>query len=469
MLKLKGKHVTFPIAVKAGAGYLIGNILLRGIFFLTAPIFTRLMSPDAYGVYTVYLSYESFFSIILLLGLSGSIRMAKIDFKERFDEYISNISFVVTMNCLLALILVNVLCLFNIRFLGFGQGLANVLVLHCYFDNLIHIYSVKLSTTYQYREYLAISFVSTTINVALSLLLIKFVCDGAPEHGRIIGTFVGMASVGIYAVASIIKRNRSFFSKDILRHAISYSLPLMVHSISLTVLSQFDRIMISRISGFTQAGIYSIIYSFGGCVSLIWGSIDTSWTQWVFDKLECDKVEAVRKTGKVYVWVTFALTTCVMLVMPEVLKLMLSEDYHSGTPLFAPICSGIFLNFLYTFYVQIENFSRKTKLVAVGTVMAGLVNIVLNLVFIDRYGYAAAAYTTIASYFALFLYHIIAVKICVKRKVYCDGEMILTGIAMIIVGILVNVFLGAVVIRFALAAMIGIFVALRFLRYLRNM
>ena len=43
--------------VKAGAGYIVGNYMLKGLSFLTIPIFSRLMSTSDYGLYNMFLAF----------------------------------------------------------------------------------------------------------------------------------------------------------------------------------------------------------------------------------------------------------------------------------------------------------------------------------------------------------------------------------------------------------------------------
>lgn len=58
--------------------------------------------------------------------------------------------------------------------------------------------------------------------------------------------------------------------------------------------------------------------------------------------------------------------------------------------------------FAYSLYVNIEHYYKKTPYITVNTIIAAASNIVLNFIFIPRYGYIAAAYTTLASYFISF-------------------------------------------------------------------
>ena len=63
--------------VKAGLGYIIGNYLLKGLTFLTIPIFTKLLSTTDYGVYNSFVAYESILSIIIGFALHSSYKNAK--------------------------------------------------------------------------------------------------------------------------------------------------------------------------------------------------------------------------------------------------------------------------------------------------------------------------------------------------------------------------------------------------------
>lgn len=61
-------------AVSAGMGYTLGNMLIKGINFLTVPIFSRLMSTDEFGVYNVFLSYDAILSVLIGMALHSSVK-----------------------------------------------------------------------------------------------------------------------------------------------------------------------------------------------------------------------------------------------------------------------------------------------------------------------------------------------------------------------------------------------------------
>ena len=55
---------TKQTAVKAGIGYTVGNILIKGISFMTLPVFSRLLTTEQFGVYNVFVSYEAILYVV---------------------------------------------------------------------------------------------------------------------------------------------------------------------------------------------------------------------------------------------------------------------------------------------------------------------------------------------------------------------------------------------------------------------
>ena len=78
-------------AAKSGFWYSFGNILLKGCLFFTLPIFTRIMNTADFGIYNTYMAYEGLLAAVLGLGFYGTIKNAKFDFKDDFNNYLYSI------------------------------------------------------------------------------------------------------------------------------------------------------------------------------------------------------------------------------------------------------------------------------------------------------------------------------------------------------------------------------------------
>ena len=106
-------------ALHAGIGYTIGNILVKGISFISIPIFARLLSVNDYGIVNTVGAYVSLMSIVLGLAVHSSIKNAKIDYGGDVTKYVSSIVLLPILNALL----------FTIIVLAFEKYISNVLAL----------------------------------------------------------------------------------------------------------------------------------------------------------------------------------------------------------------------------------------------------------------------------------------------------------------------------------------------------
>ena len=79
---MEGKNT----ALKAGLGYTIGNVLVKGINFLTIPLFSRLLTPAEFGVYNVFLSYDSILTVLVGFAMATSVKSAHYEFKKTVNH-----------------------------------------------------------------------------------------------------------------------------------------------------------------------------------------------------------------------------------------------------------------------------------------------------------------------------------------------------------------------------------------------
>lgn len=87
MFGMDWKSIKNNTIVRASALNFIGTFLLKGITYISVPIFTRIMEPDAYGYVSTYATYIAFLGIIIGLSLNTATANARIDYEKRFDEY----------------------------------------------------------------------------------------------------------------------------------------------------------------------------------------------------------------------------------------------------------------------------------------------------------------------------------------------------------------------------------------------
>ena len=77
-------------ALKSGVWYTVANFIMKGIGFITTPIFTRLLTTTDFGKYNTYIAYEGLLTAIVGLGLYGTVKNAKLDFSQSITLFSCN-------------------------------------------------------------------------------------------------------------------------------------------------------------------------------------------------------------------------------------------------------------------------------------------------------------------------------------------------------------------------------------------
>ncbi|WP_448377140.1 hypothetical protein, partial [Fervidobacterium sp.] len=128
----------------------------------------------------------------------------------------------------------------------------------------------------------------------------------------------------------------------------------------------------------------------------------------------------------------FLLFLCLMYItIPELGIIMAPRTYSASLVIIPVIISSYYIQFLYTLYVNFAFFYKKTGSISVGTALAGIANIVFNILLIPKFGYKVAAITTLASYFLLLLFHALNVRYNLKdrtlsaRYIFSNGFLII--------------------------------------------
>lgn len=388
---------------KVSSYYFLGNIFNKGIAFLTVPIFTRLLSTSDYGIVNTYNSWITIIAMFVGFALHMGVRTAFVDYKEKIDDFMSTI---------IIFTLISGISLSLVVFIIFNFLITTVnpyLVILCIFQGIatafIEDYSTYLMMQYRYKFRTMLMVVPNCISVVLSIFAIKYVLSFKLYLGRIVPTALTIIFFGLIICALVFRRGENKVNKEYLKYALSFSLPLILHGIALSILSQSDRTMITWLADSSQTGIYSVIYNFSMIATVITTSLEGIWVPWFYKQLMEKNSKDINIIAKDYINLMTYCLIGVIMVGPEVVKILASSSYWDGIKIIPPVVISNFIIFAYTLYVNIEHFHKKTKGITVNTVIAAITNIILNYLFIPKFGYVAAAFTTLVSYFVSFELH----------------------------------------------------------------
>ena len=387
----------------ASTYYLIGTLFNKGFAFLTVPIFTRILSTADYGVVTTYDSWIGISSVVIGFAIYMGIRSSFVDYPEKVDDFLSVcVTFTLMCGIILIFAVGVVLILFQSRinytlvFLCLLQGLATAIV---------QDYSTYLMMRLDYKFRTMLMVVPNLLSSVIAVVAILFILKTKLYMGKIVP--MALVNIGMASLLLVLayRKSKMLFNKKYLNYALKISAPLVLHGIALNILSQSDRTMITVLGDASQTGIYSLIYNFGMIAVVITTALEGIWVPWFYNKLKENAATEINCIAKDYVHLMTYLLIGVIAIGPEIVKFLASNQYWEGIKIIPPIVLSNFMIFVYTLYVNIEHYHGKTVFITLNTFVAAGSNLILNYFFIPKFGYVAAAYTTLLSYSIAFAFH----------------------------------------------------------------
>lgn len=391
---------------KAGISYTFGNYLLKGLSFITVPIFSRLLTTEDYGIYNTFLAYEAMLYLFVGFAVHSSIKNAKYEYgDDQLDKYTSSVTLIPIINLTLLLIVGNILEVCGIQILSMNNMQLNMLFLYSFSSSLLYIYRARLILDYRTRDYLFLSYFNAIASVLFSLFFVLVVYPETKYVGRIWGTVLPMALVALWILIKLFKKAKPKICKEYWKFGLKISVPIIPHGVGQIILSSFDRIMISNMIGSTEAGLYSFAYTIYSIVLITGNSISTVFEPWAFERLAVGEEKQLKKRSGQIVCGLALVCTLTMFITPELVVILGSEKYRASIPAVMPILLGGFFSMAYVVPAVVEYYYKKTGYIALGTMVAAVLNIIFNAIFIPKFGYVAAAYTTLVSYLLYFIFH----------------------------------------------------------------
>lgn len=423
--------------LKSGVWYTISSIAIRAVAIVTTPIYTSMLTTGDYGIANTYNSWIDIFNIVTCLCVVYSIGRAKIDYADKFDEYMSALQGLSSSFAFLVLIGVCVFRDYVSRLIQYEVPLVIMLFTYLVIFPSVEYMLQKCRYEYKYKENILISFITCVGSVFFSVLFMLLFSEKR-YFGKIAGSIITPFLLGLFFYINILRKGKCFYKKEYWKYALKFGIPMIPHAFALVVLAQVDRIMIKDICGDSDVGLYTFGYSFATLLSIFTNAIGQAWLPWFNEQLHSGNKEAIKNIQKKLILLGVFLTLAFITVAPDAIKILSphAKDYWEAKWVIAPVALGTLMQYFYTNYVNVELFHKKTPIIAISSIAAAFVNYGLNALVIPRYGYISAAYTTLLSYIFLMLFHYIATRFVIGEKVYDDFYMFAVAFISVILGLL---------------------------------
>lgn len=445
-------------ALKAGIWFFVCTFLQKGISVLTTPIFTRILTTEEYGLFSVYISWSDILSIFITFGLSSSVyqkKLVQLQSEEDRDTLTSSLQGLATFTALISFLFY----ILNRTWINRLLALPTELVISIYIGVLcttaFGFWSMRQRVDFRYKKLLTMTVFTSVAKPVLGIAGI-YIFPQFKVYARIY-TLVGVefvAYIGLYI--NQFREGKRFYDKDYWKYALRFVLPLIPHYISQRILSQSDRIMINNMVGTSEAGIYSLAHSIGWLMTMAITALDYTLAPWTYQKLKGKNIKRLKDFS--IVPVLFMASACFVFILftPELVSVFAGKDYREAIWVIPPLVMSTYFIMLYTMFIYLEYYYEKTKSVMVATLCSAALNIVLNYLFINMFGYFAAAYTSLVCYILYSLFHyIVFKKICKNNygeSVYDMKAILMVTLLFVAVAFLAMALYSYLVIRILILA-----------------
>lgn len=377
---------------------------------VTTPLFTRVIDAKDYGAFYLLSSVASLLAAIFISWLqSASIRFYWPAHKEgRLDGYISTVTWIGFASLASAAAVTGLAVLLArdriepvvLRLIPVG---LLYFVLNFYVTAMLQV----LRAAKRASAFARLQVGSTLLVTVVSILLVwQF-------HWGALGILAG-AALGNLAVVPLLLRelraegslSPAHVDRGMLRELFAYGLPLIPSGLAGWALVVLDRFVVEYYRGAAEVGIYSVSYALGDKIMQL-------VTMPLLLTMMPSLIEAYEKHGqalaeKVQMQFTryFAILTLPLLAgmwaaAPVFMTVFTGPQYRGAYHALALVSAGSMLGSFAQIAGAGLGMHKKTTLIMANCLAAAALNTALNIAFVPRYGYLAAAWATLAAYAAL--------------------------------------------------------------------
>ena len=444
---------------------IVASIILQGIAFFSMPLFSRLLGSEQYGVFSIYYSWLMIISCFMGGGVSSSIATARYHFSESYYEFRSTL---LLFSIGISMVLIAITFVFRnaiSNMLGFSAGITMIMFITSLGYSVITYYQKALV----YEKKPMTNFImSTTVSLLVVLISVAFILGMNDNKylGKVYGTAISYVFMCIFCIASILGKSLGNIKNvKYYRYGIMMGMPIVIHQLANNILTQSDRVMMDKMMiSPSEVGVYSLYYSLTSALKAVLTALNTSWCPFYYDDLKEKRKDAIEKKTKNYIELFSLITFIFLMLSREIGKLVGGDEFVYGLNLIPILAVSVYFIFMYQFPVNYEFFNKKSLIIAEGTILASVVNILLNALTIVKYGMYGAAISTAISYCLLFFFHYCISKIFVGGF-ELKAKLFLPGLLTIAVGcVTYYLFSDYVILRWIIAMLSGCYLLIRILK-----
>lgn len=381
--------------------YILAKAIPGLMAFAALSVYTHLLTPDEYGLYTLIFTAAVFMHSVIFNWLpSGTLRFwSSQDFSDK--TFISTLAttYIKILSILFTLVLI-------LTVMYRGQPVS--MWIFSAFLLLSALAAYTISQNLLAAQVLPLKYAKLTIIYSVLSIFFgsSFAYMGFGATGVVFGITLGLFIPTLLLTFDIWKTyDRNQYDQDLFKKILKYGIPISGAFILEELTKSADRFMLAAMQDKAQAGLYAVGYDLSGnSILLIMSAINLAAYPVVIKLLDNEGKEAAldyfRKYVILLIGVALPSVVGLILVGPDLVHLVVGEEYQEAVIFLLPwITVGLFLMGLESTYFALAfQLGQYTiGMVKVGVIIT-LINLGLNFWLIPKMGIQGAAIATLSSF-----------------------------------------------------------------------
>lgn len=397
--------------------YGIAAVLPRAVNILLVKLHTHTLSSEKYAENTLYFVYAAYLNAILTFGMETAF--FRFFTKEKEKGKVISTSFLSILTVVLIFLFFG---FYYSRTLSVYFGFAHpiylqILILVTVLDTLVVIPFAYLRVMNRPVKFASIKilniFIYAVLNVFFLWMMPKMIENGSltipilselyQKYPPVIFIFVANLAASLVTFLILIPELFKFkfsFDKSLLKKMLIYSLPILITSLAFVTNENLDKILLEKILGKEQMGIYAACYKLGVFMALFTLAFKLGAEPFFFNKSGDEN--AKETYANITFWFTILGTIFSLMVIVFIdffAQILLGDPaYFEGLSIVPIILyANLFLGISYNQAVWYK-LTDKTIYGTYFALVAAAITIIFNVLFIPKIGYMASAWATLLAY-----------------------------------------------------------------------
>lgn len=393
-----------------GLSRYIGKFI--GVFLL--PLYTSVLIPEDYGILDL-LGTVSIVSLYLVVSGTDSA-ISYFYYKKEYQKFKNKlISSALWIRIFFSVIVFVALILISPYLSGLLFG--RKLLLFFLITGLTIIFNSVYSFLYdllrfEFRPwfYTVISVGGILLNILLTIYFVLVLRKGV--YGALIASAIAYFFFFIITIIYVFRKYGMGFSFPISRRLLKYGIPLIGTGLAIWILTSSDRYFIAHYADLTAVGIYAVGMKLANFLGMIGGTIQLAWGPFAMSiQYNEDAKETYSKIFSLFFLLNLLGVFFISMFAIDILKVFTQPAYYNAKAVVPFLCfSTIFWAGYFIVAIGI-NITKKLQHTVWITVLAAVINILLNFIITPIFGAVGAAFCfMIANLFILTFTYFVSQK-----------------------------------------------------------